>query len=381
MKETNAGKRELIDLIQTRIALEGSIPFDDYMSLCLYHETYGYYTSDTAKVGKEGDFYTSASIGTVMGELLAAYVIKSGWGERAKSHAEAATYVEMVEWGGGGGRLAKQFLDAVQLEAPVLYEGIRYTCIEHSPYHRRLQKELCEPHMSRMRWLTEDEWLNERASSATPVFLFSNELLDAFPVKRIVCRSGQWKEIHVTAGEGGWQEVEQPASEELAAYLRKHLGGIGLEGQSAEVCLLGLGWYERVSKVLPEGSVLLSIDYGHPREELLSEYRMEGTLMCYYQHQGHSDPYVHIGEQDLTAHVNFSDYQERGEAMGFITEAFMTQKEFMLEAGILDMLQSHASLDPFDPTARRNRAIRQLLLDDGMGQLFKVLIQSKPYVV
>lgn len=377
MMETNAGKRELIEAIQSKIAAEGSIPFDDYMSLCLYHETYGYYTSSKPKVGKEGDFYTSASVGTVMGELLAAYIIKGQWGKRVEAQALTQD-VEVVEWGGGSGRLAKQFLDEIGIKSPKLYERIRYTCVEHSPYHRQLQQDMCETHLPHMRWLSEDQWLEESASSQAPVFLFSNELLDAFPVKRIVSRSGRWMELHVTVGEGGdWQEVEQPIDEELAAYLRKQPSIIGQEGQQSEVCLAGLRWYGRVAEALPTGSVLLSIDYGHRREELLSEHRMAGTLMCYYQHQGHSDPYLHIGEQDLTAHVNFSAYQEQGEASGLVTEAFMTQKEFMLEAGILKLLQNHASVDPFHPVARRNRAIRQLLLDDGMGQLFKVLIQSK----
>jgi SAM-dependent MidA family methyltransferase len=283
-----------------------------------------------------------------------------------------------VEWGGGTGQLAKQFLDAVQEADEALYQRLRYTSIEHSEYHRHLQAENGEAHLSHIRWMQEQTWLEELESRKQPVVVFSNELIDAFPVKRAVYRQEGWMELYVTWDESNeqWMEVEREPSSELQIYL----DGVTLnaaEGQRIEVNLQGIEWYDRTARALPVGSLLVTIDYGHLAKDLWSPERMKGTLMCYYQHQGHDDPYRHIGDQDITAHVNFTDMIKTGEAAQMKSLHYFTQKEFLLNAGILERLQNHAWSDPFHPVARKNRAIRQLLLSDGMSELFKVLIQQK----
>jgi SAM-dependent MidA family methyltransferase len=370
-----AGNAALIRMLRQEIETRGAIPFDRYMSACLYHPQYGYYTSDKPKVGKDGDFYTSAYVGSLMGEMLAAYAVRSGWGGDAG--------LDVVEWGGGTGRMANDFLDALQREAPERYAAVRFTCIEHSDYHRRLQRETCRRHADRMRWLSAEAWRREAARSDRPVVLYSNELLDAFPVKRAVYRSGEWREIFVgwDAEGGAFTEVEREPTPELDRYLRQ--GAFGPEwqewpeGRRIEACLDGLAWYAELAGCLPAGSVVVSIDYGGERSDLYGPHRLNGTFRCYYRHQAHDDPYIRIGEQDMTADVNFDDYRETGIRAGMETLLYATQKRFLVEAGILTRLQDHAITDPFHPVVRRNRAIRQLLLGEGMGERFKVLIQRK----
>ena len=369
MKQAS-GRTGLIRLIRQAIEESGALPFDQYMKLCLYHDRYGYYHSPKPKIGREGDFYTSSYVGSVMGEMLAAFLLRHGWGRSGRLH--------VVEWGGGTGRMARHVLDALQKEDAAVYDRLLYHCVEESPSHRRLQADECRNHLEKMQWLGEQEFLQEASALEEPVVLFSNELLDAFPVKRAVCRDGTWKEVFVGWDDrrGAFFEVEQTPEKELADYLDAH-GVKGEDGQRMEANLAGLAWFVRTAGALPPGSWMISIDYGDVREALWSGYRRNGTFRCYHRHRVHDDPYVHVGEQDMTAHVNFSDFMEAGERAGLETVRYCTQKEFLLAAGILDRLVHSGVQDPFHPDARRNRAIRQLLLDDSMGESFKVLIQQK----
>lgn len=116
------------------------------------------------------------------------------------------------------------------------------------------------------------------------------------------------------------------------------------------------------------------IDYGDVSDELFAAYRMRGTLMCYHHHRANDNPYESPGEQDITAHVNFSELIYAARNLGFREIQYMTQKQFLIEAGIMDLLQEHSNRDPFSPEAKKNRSIRQLLMSDQMSELFKVLI-------
>jgi SAM-dependent MidA family methyltransferase len=348
-----------------------AIPFRDYMELVLYHPKWGYYTSAKPKIGKSGDFYTSANIGGLMGELLAEYVA----GERS-GKPELFT---LVEWGGGSGMLAKQLLDALAAGYPSVYELLTYISIEASDYHRMQQMEQLAGHRGKLLFLTENEWL-ERAKPE-PNIVLSNELHDAFPVHAAVYRQGKWYEIYVAWNERGrgLTEIERPFAadqKQLAAYINTELDGIQPEeGQRIEINLESVRWLERVTAAIEEGSIV-TIDYGCEKEELYAPHRLAGTLMCYYRHQAHEDPYRHPGEQDMTAHVNFTALLRAGDQAGLHTR-LMTQKQFLLECGILSRLSDVAGTDPFSPPARKNRAIRQLLLSDQMSELFKVMIAIK----
>jgi SAM-dependent MidA family methyltransferase len=123
--------------------------------------------------------------------------------------------------------------------------------------------------------------------------------------------------------------------------------------------------------------MIITIDYGDRSGELYAEHRMNGTLLCYRDHRAYDDPYAFPGEQDITSHVNFDACIRTGEQTGITDWTYKSQKQFLVDAGILDRLANTATLDPFSQAARNNRMIRQLLLSDGMSELFKVLVQYK----
>jgi len=341
-----------------------AIRFRDYMEMCLYHPEYGYYMRDYDKVGKKGDFYTSASIGTVLGDMLADYYIS--W---AYEHTEVVSPT-LVEWGGGNGMMASQVMERLRLRDPDLYERTQLIMIEYSPYHRKLQREQLASH-ARVRWIDEQTWDEEAPWQG--VYMWANELLDAYPVHRVKMIDGVLHEIWV-----GWDaerrryiERYYPVDEEIRTYIEELDLGFE-EGQLAEINTSAKRWIMRLGKQLA-ASIVTLIDYGDESIEIYAAHRMLGTLMCYHQHRAADDPYVYEGEQDITAHVDFTTARRAALAAGFRDVRVESQAAYLLRGGVLGWLQDHHDPDPFSPVARRNRSIRQLLLSDQMSELFKVM--------
>lgn len=369
---TNIGCIPLMEIIQNQInnSEMKAISFYDYMSLCLYHSEYGYYVKDQTKIGKEGDFYTSSSIGTIMGETIAHYI-------STQPQATDGQFFSLVEWGGGTGRLAKHVLDELQNNHNELYELINFISIEESIFHKQLQLQSLTKHQGKVQFVTSGEWFNDKHQEN--VILFSNELLDAFPVHRLIYNQEEYYEIFVA-----WDDVEQIFIEKhikctdplLLSYIKDENLQLN-QGQKFEINTAAKEWMKKLMNSL-NSATIITIDYGDLKDEIYSAHRMEGTLMCYYKHQASQQPYSHVGEQDITSHVNFSSCISVGENMGF-NHSYMTQKEFLFQSGILNKLQQHNITDPFHPIVKKNRAIRQLLLSDQMSELFKVLIQKKGF--
>ncbi|WP_372630750.1 class I SAM-dependent methyltransferase [Cohnella sp.] len=360
------------------IAADGAelsaIPFHHYMSLCLYHPDFGYYRSGAPKVGREGDFYTSAYVGDAMGESLAR------WLRNAALAGFGGGEVEVLDWGGGTGRLSRQMLDAWTSseeggsgEAGMLSFSV--TVVEGNPSHRHEAERELEAYIRAGRARVTDErgW-EELVPSGRPVIVVANELLDAFPVHRLVKKDGALREWGVACAAGGRFVpcLMEPTDPRLTEWLREE--GIRLrEGQTVEANLDGADWAATVATRF-ERALLVFVDYGDETAELTGPHRMDGTLLCYKEHRAHNDPYTWPGQQDMTAHVNFSHIRRSVERLGAEEIWYGSQKRFLIEAGIMERLTAHGHSDPFHPVARRNRAIRQLLLSDGMSELFKVQV-------
>jgi SAM-dependent MidA family methyltransferase len=202
-------------------------------------------------------------------------------------------------------------------------------------------------------------WIEELPKGLTGC-VFSNEFFDALPVHRVVRRNGVLREIHVTRD---FTEVEG----DLTARMDIPLA----EGQLADISVDGPVWIRRIAASLERG-YHLAIDYGYLDREFYA--RPRGTLMCYWRHQVGEDPYAHIGEQDMTAHVNFSDLIAAGEAAGLETVEFRSQMDFLVNLGILKEIEPLA-VSRAVSDIQRVLAIKKLLLPDGMGERFKVLLQ------
>lgn len=362
------------------------ITFREYMDICLYDASHGYYRSGTAaRVGRGGDFYTSAYIGDAMGTTLGAYLFRLA----EERFGGGGAPVELVDWGGGTGRLARQMLHGwlSAAEAPGANDepganarrSVCLTVVDGNPAHRREAEEaLAEERRSGLAAVMDEAEAEAHPWRESPVVVIGNELLDAMPVHRVCMRRGRLLEWGVAWDEAAGKPVPcltEPSSERLAEMLDAE-GTKLREGQTAEIGLAAADWVAGLAGKLGR-AILVLIDYGDEAGELTAAHRMDGTLMCYRRHIAGSDPYEAPGEQDITAHVNFTSIREAAGEAGWTTLWYGTQKRFLVEAGLLERLAGHDETDPFHPVARRNRAIRQLLLSDGMSELFKVLILEK----
>jgi SAM-dependent MidA family methyltransferase len=344
-----------------------AIPFVRFMELALYHPQGGYYTTEHPKVGKEGDFFTSASVHPVFAETLADAMVK-------RLREQGIQSPSLVEIGGGTGTLARNIVKRLEQAAPDLYHNLRVILIETSPYHRRLQAEALQEFKGDLHIYAS----LEEAAAHTRVegVVYSNEWLDAFPVHLAEKTASGWREVWVTEREGGFGETLGDVTPELAEFLnqvdRQLPRGMRIEAN------LGMREAVRhVSRLLARGTVI-TIDYGDMEEELYHPSRKKGTLMCYHRHRADDNPYVLVGEKDITAHVNFSALMRWGEEAGLQTLSYMRQDQFLIQNGILEKAMAHNDTDPFTSQAmKRNRAIQQLIYPGGLGGMFRVLIQEK----
>lgn len=341
------------------------IPFSRYMELALYHPNWGYYNRERPKLGREGDFFTNAHVGDIYGRVLSRFFLKK------RETVETTGNWAVVEMGAGDGRLAEQVAQGL-LEAGQDPAQIHFYLVEISPYHRRLQQE-------RLARLPVPFFPVDHIGQIPPYafsIVYSNELVDAFPVHRIKKERGQLFEAYVA-----WDPDLQKLTEEWIPVtnpeIRAYLSRLSIrlqEGQQMEVNLSALEWLQKVASWMKKG-YLLTIDYGGRMAELLE--RRHGTLRSYQNHQLSSDWYGRPGEMDMTSHVNFEALEIWGKDFGLSTLSYQTQSHFLLEAGILEFLPRELPVDPFTPGAKRKRAIQQLIFPQAMGEAFQVLLQAK----
>jgi SAM-dependent MidA family methyltransferase len=250
---------------------------------------------------------------------------------------------------------------------------VRYVGVERSAVRRITQATLLEKHVASGRFSSSAELPDEIACGC----IFSNEMLDAFAVHRVVQEGGELREIYVAHGEGGfYEEIGPPSSSAIGGYFDKQ--GIALhEGQMAEIGLSVCDWIEGAAKRLSCGFVL-TIDYGHEARQLYDVRHMRGTLLAYERHRASDEFYRAPGEQDLTAHVNFTALDVWGSRGGLVRSGFTSQTNFLLALGRLTgFADLHAAgADDHEQTAARLR-FKTLIHPEGMGETFRVFAQHK----
>lgn len=350
-----------------RIAASGPINYAEYMEACLYHPQHGYYTSRVPKTGRR-DYFTSPEVGPIFGRLLG-WQLREMW-ERMGCPAP----FEVIECGAGNGQLARDVLTWVSERAPEFLAALRYTVTEISETQREQAAAQLEEFGGRVAVVAE---LPVRPVAGC---IFSNELLDALPVHRVVMRGQGLQEIRigVRSGANGMElaEVEDEASTpDLQRYLERY-GAPLEEGQVAEIGLAALDWLQQVAASLAQG-FLLTIDYGYRARELYGPGHRRGTLLAYRDHRSNEDWLGWPGLQDLTAHVNFTALEDRGRDLGLNSLGLVSQTRFLLgiarASGFLQELEGGVSgrkplavLEPF----------KQLVHPAGMGETFKVMVQT-----
>lgn len=362
--------RALRNILLERIGASGSITFADYMAACLYEPGLGYYTSPGRKVGAEGDFYTSSNVHRVFGRLLARE-IASMW----RTMGEPADF-QIVEAGAANGRLSADIMDAVAELEPALYATVTCRLIEAEPSLAESQRVMLADHLPRLAWSSPEE-LAAGTLEITGCLL-TNELVDALPVHLVEMTSDGLREVMVTAeGEQFREQLALPSTPAIEAYLQRI--GVSLNvGQRAEIHLAADQWLKGVARSLRRGFVI-TIDYGYQAEELYGPMRKSGTLLCYYRHQVEEDPYIRVGQQDITTHVDFTSLVRCGEEAGLSVFWYGEQYRFLMAAGMMDELLALESRPISEGERLKDRlALKKLMLPDGgMGDTFKVLVQGK----
>jgi SAM-dependent MidA family methyltransferase len=360
-----AVRTPLAALLAERIRACGPITFADYMEACLYHPEHGYYSRPDAR--RFADYYTSVDVHPIFGRLLARQFCEM-W-ERMGRPA----LFSLVELGAGVGRLAVHILDFASHSLPELYSALSYVPIEGSAARRRAQEAALVSHAEAGRV----SFASEPPALIPAGCIFSNEFFDALPVHRVVRESGEVREIYVSLAGDEFAEQFGPLSTlALSDYFSEQ--GIELaEGQQAEVNLAACRWIEEAGRRLGRGFVV-TVDYGHEALELYNERHLRGTVLSYERHRTSEEFYRAPGEQDLTAHVNFTALDLWGRRAGLQRVGLVSQAHFLLALGRSNDFSDLCGENASEIERLRARLLlKKLIHPEGMGEVFQVFLQQK----
>lgn len=372
MIETTPATSTLGARLRERIKREGPIPFRDWMAAALYDSQAGYYCrTDRTRWGREGDYRTSPERSTLFAATFAHYFA------RLYEKLERPAQWTIVEAGAGDGRFAGGVLQRFQRSFPVVFAATSYVIDEASSHSRLLAQERLEPFGDRVQFkkLADVE--------LDPGVVFSNELLDAFPVHRVsLQQDGDLQEFFVTVdGDGKFAWLLGPPNVESAASLIEYVAEYGSKPRETQICEVNLEiekWLRTVAEKMRKGFVV-TVDYGLDAEDLYSQrVNRNGTLRGFRCHEFVDDLLARPGEQDLTATVNWSYVKSAGDQVGLETVEFERQDKFLLAAGLLEQLEieSRKCADEGE-RLRLSTQAREMILPAGMASHFQVLVQRK----
>lgn len=348
------------ELIRARIRDAGGLlPWAEVMRLALYEPGLGYYRRGVRRIGRGGDFFTSVSVGPVLGELLAVFIAQV-W----RALGEPADFA-IVEQGAHDGTLAADILLALQRRNPEVFQSLRYIFIEPDAFLRDAQSKTLEAFAGRL--VHASSWTELSECTRSSVFI-CNELPDAMPVHLVKREAADWCEMHVQAEpSGGFAFVPAPISSQRLEDECGRLGEGLCEGQIVAINLDMLDWVRTISC-----SAALVLDYGLPASELFAPERINGTLRRYHGHQCDDRVLEELGDCDLTSHVNFTRLAQEAEDAGFDIAEFVEQGRFLTRLGVT--LLGDAA---FKPTAAWLRQFQTLSHPGMMGRSFHALVFAK----
>jgi SAM-dependent MidA family methyltransferase len=371
------------DLVHER----GPMTVAAFMALALYDPAVGYYARAAQRSGRAGDFFTSVDVGPLFGDLLEIQIAEMA--SLLESTVEGRSTIDLVEVGAGNGRLSADILRAALDRHPDLFGRLHLHLVEASPEARRAQPATLGALASQL--VSSSDSLPDAFEGV----LVANELLDALPVHQVVMREDGLREIYVHAvdgqpstGDGRQLSVKAgmpgPATDDrrlaiiegplstpaLADYLTRL--GVALEcGWRVEINLGAVEWIRRAARQLRRGFIIL-VDYGHEARHLYSAAHAGGTLTTFARHRM-AGPETETpawleraGDQDLTAHVDFTSVRAAAEGEGLVTLGFLDQTYFIL--GLVH--------DRVEQISQR-LALKTLIMPGGLGSTHKVLIFGK----
>jgi SAM-dependent MidA family methyltransferase len=345
----------LKNIVLKKISEKGKITFREFMDIALYEPNLGYYQKENP-FGQQGSFYTSVNASESFGRSIAKGILKT--------ISETNLPGNICEMGAGSGLLANDILNYYKNFEKNFYNDLTYTIIEKSEYLINFQKEILKEHLEKVRWIDFQNFSNFKG-----VF-FSNELVDAFPVHRVIRINDTIKELYVIEYEEKLTFYPDTLSTPL---LKEYLDKLKIklvDKQIADINLDAVAWIGDLAKKIEKG-VIITIDYGFMAEQLYVPFRMDGTVTCYFKHTQNNDFFERIGFQDITAFVDFSALKVYGQDAGLEFVNFMPQWTFLIASGILDDLSN-------DMTDLQKASLKSLIMPEGgFGTNFHVIIQSK----
>ena len=353
---------ELVAQIQAEIAASGPLTFARFMAIALYDPDRGYYRGAPDRPSRSGDFLTAPELHPIFGAALARQVAEV-WERLGRPDPFV-----LREYGAGSGTLATTIVEGLLADGSALAGSLAYEPVEVNPF--RLA-EVAERVGGLVRSPEPDE--QGRISGV----VLANEFLDALPVHRVTRRDGRLAELFVDWDDAEGRFVErpgEPSSPALGARLAED--GVQLvEDQVGEICLEVEPWLDEVSGLLERGLVLV-IDYGHPAAILYDPARAGGSLRAYAGQRAHADPFIAIGRQDLTAHVDLTALEALGRARGLEVLGEVSQAELLIGCGLevlVDRIRSNPATTMEEWLAARS-AIARLLDPAALGGFRAVLL-------
>ena len=371
--------------IEEEIRERGPIPFSRYIEICLYDSELGYYSRNAEQFGKAGDFYTSSDVHAVFGRLMARQF------DEMWRVLGSPGQIEILELGPGRGLFAQDVLDWSEKKFPDCFRAVHYTLAERSPALRQRLESTLSGHFrsgkasltQRLEPLPNDGSYGaaavvrnsvsiERAlAPEVPVIVFANEFFDALPVE-VLSPEG---ELRIAEKDGWLVETWYPASAVELEFLDQH--SVRPEsGERIEAPLIAQRYMSEIAAAVKCGFVI-AIDYGYTQAEQIGG-RHRGTITAYRQHSVSATPYEAPGEQDITAHVNFTALAAAAEGGGMRVQPLVTQSQFLLGIG-----EQNQFADAFEecrlPQERAKVALqlKHLVTPAGMGENFHVLVGSR----
>ena len=351
--------------IEEEIRQRGPLPFSRYMEMCLYHPELGYYAAHTQQFGKAGDFYTSSDVHAVFGRLLARQ-FEEMW--RALGSPAA---LQIVELGPGRGLFAQDVLEWSEKKFPEFFRPVRYLLVEASPALRQRLAEILARHIQAGKAGIYSSIEELPKQFPAPTIVFANEFFDALPVE-VVSDGG---ELRIACEQGGFVESFVPATAATLEFLDRY--SVHPEaGERVEAAPAAQQHMRAIANRIGSGFVIV-IDYGYTREEQLAG-RHRGTVTAFRRHAISASPYQAPGEQDITAHVNFTALAVMARALGLAAFPLVTQSQFLVGIGE-DTQFSDAFEDCRLPQEQAKVALqlKHVATPAGMGDFFHVLVLAR----
>ncbi|UCZ54567.1 SAM-dependent methyltransferase [Bacillus shivajii] len=346
----------------------GPWSYATYMNVALYDEEMGYYTSDKEKLGKSGDFYTSNHVHHVFGRTFARFF--------ADVFEREELTPTIYEWGAGDGKFALSVLEYFRNEQANLYKNLTYVIIESSSFHREVLDEILREHREKVYVFGSLENAKQTFHIGKGI-LFSNELIDAFPVHVVEKKSDELFEVMVSENEEGLLEetLEACSNEQLTTWLDKYGPNLP-EGHRIEISLEMKEWLTAINEWFDQG-LIVTVDYGYSNEEWVQPEHKEGSLRGYYQHELIRNPLKFSGEMDITYHIQWDAFNDIAKECGLKAIFHDKQDQFLKQAGLFRFLMQTMNANPFSEEYKQNRAIQTLVHPGGISSSFHVNVQSK----